>query len=149
MPEVLRVRVRTSKDTKPHAPSGASVARLAEHQRTWNGRVVEIAPHVRVAALGATGVACLLTGAYVGPTLAIVQDAVDPRARAFSVAVLLLVVNLIGASIGPFAVGMLSDALAPSAGLHSVRYALLGMPALLALNALCYARARIERSTKD
>jgi predicted MFS family arabinose efflux permease len=84
---------------------------------------------------------CALTGAYVGPTLALVQDVVDPRARAFSAAVLILVVNLVGASLGPLAVGMLSDALAALAGPQSLRYALLAMPALLLWSGLHYARA--------
>jgi predicted MFS family arabinose efflux permease len=86
-------------------------------------------------------ISCVLIGAYVGPTLALVQDVVDPRARAFSAAILLLVVNFVGASLGPLAVGMLSDALAASAGPQSLRYALLATPALLVWSGLHYARA--------
>jgi predicted MFS family arabinose efflux permease len=86
-------------------------------------------------------VPCALIGAYVGPTLALVQDIVDPRARAFSAAMLLFVVNLIGGSLGPLAVGMLSDALAASAGQQSIRYALLAMPLFLAWSGFHYARA--------
>jgi predicted MFS family arabinose efflux permease len=92
-------------------------------------------------ALVALVVPCALTGAYVGPTLALVQDVVDPRARAFSAAVLLLIVNLVGASMGPLAVGLLSDAFTPIAGAHSLRYGLFIMPALLAWSAFHYARA--------
>jgi hypothetical protein len=86
-------------------------------------------------------VPCALIGAYVGPTLALVQDIVDPRARAFAAAMLLFVVNLIGGSLGPLAVGMLSDALAASAGQQSIRYALLAMPILLAWSGFHYACA--------
>ena len=85
-------------------------------------------------------VSCVPIGAYVGPTLALLQDVVDARARAFSAAVLLLVVNLVGASLGPLAVGALSDAMAASAGPQSLRYALLAMPALLAWSGFHYAR---------
>jgi predicted MFS family arabinose efflux permease len=85
-------------------------------------------------------VPCAFVGAYIGPTLASVQDLVDPRARAVAAAVLLLVVNLVGASIGPLAVGMLSDALASWAGPRSLRYALLAMPVLLAWSAFHFAR---------
>ena len=87
-------------------------------------------------------VPCALTGAYVGPTLALVQDFVDPRARAFLAAVLLLMVNLVGAGIGPLAVGVLSDVfLASTAASKSLRYALLAMPGVLAWSAFHYARA--------
>jgi len=95
----------------------------------------------RSIALAMLVVPCMLIGVYVGPTLALVQDVVDPRARAFSAAVLLLVVNLVGASLGPLAVGMLSDALAALAGPQSLRYALLATPALLAWSGFHYARA--------
>jgi predicted MFS family arabinose efflux permease len=86
-------------------------------------------------------VPCALIGAYVGPTLALVQDMVDPRARAFSAAMFLLVLNLIGGSIGPLAIGMLSDALIPSAGSQSLRYALLAIPVLLIWSGFHYGRA--------
>lgn len=85
-------------------------------------------------------VPCLLTGAYIGPTLALVQDAVDPRTRAFSAAVLLLVVNLVGGGSGPLAVGVASDALRDAFGAQSLRYGLLAMPLLLAWSAYHYAR---------
>jgi predicted MFS family arabinose efflux permease len=92
-------------------------------------------------ALAMLVVPCVLTGAYVGPTLALVQDVVDPRARAFSAAVLLLVVNFVGASLGPLAVGMVSDALVAFAGPQSLRYALLATPVLLVWSGFHYARA--------
>jgi predicted MFS family arabinose efflux permease len=86
-------------------------------------------------------VPCAFVSAFFGPTLALVQDVVDPRARAITAAVLLLVINLVGASIGPLAVGVLSDALASWAGPQSLRYALLAMPVLLAWSAFHFARA--------
>ena len=92
-------------------------------------------------ALTMIAIPCALVGVYVGPTIALVQDIVDPRARAFAAAIMLLVVNLVGASLGPLAVGMLSDALAASTGPQSLRYALLSMPALLVWSGFHYARA--------
>jgi predicted MFS family arabinose efflux permease len=95
----------------------------------------------RSIALAMFVVPCMLIGVFVGPTLALVQDVVDPRARAVAAAVLLLVINLIGASAGPLAVGVLSDVLGSWAGPQSLRYALLAMPALLAWSAFHFARA--------
>jgi predicted MFS family arabinose efflux permease len=86
-------------------------------------------------------VPCVVLAAYVGPTLAVVQSVVDPRARAFSAAILLLCVNLVGAGIGPFAVGMLSDMAAPSEGSASLRHALFLAPGLCLWSALHYWRA--------
>ena len=57
-----------------------------------------------------------------------------PRIRGISsscsepAAVLLLMVNLVGGRLGPFALGILSDALAASADPMSLRYALLVCP---------------------
>jgi type III secretory pathway component EscS len=87
------------------------------------------------------GVPCVVLAGYVGPTLAVVQSVADPRARAFSAAILLLCVNLVGAGIGPFAVGVLSDMAAPSAGPASLRDALFLVPALCVWSAWHYWRA--------
>ena len=83
---------------------------------------------------------CALITAYVGPTFALLQDVVDPRFRALSAAMLLFVGNLIGGSLGPLAVGMLSDELASVHGTQSLRYALLVMPLLLLWSGFHYAR---------
>jgi MFS family permease len=50
-----------------------------------------------------------------GPTYAIINNEVDPRARATSVAILMFCMNLVGLGLGPLAVGALSDHLAASA----------------------------------
>jgi predicted MFS family arabinose efflux permease len=81
---------------------------------------------------------CAIIAGYIGPTLALVQGIVDPRARAFSAAILLFFVNLVGAGIGPFAVGAISDALAASAGPQSLRYAMLLTPLLCIWSAWHY-----------
>lgn len=48
---------------------------------------------------------------YLGPTFSTVQRLVTARERALGSAVLLLVINLIGLGLGPYIVGMVSDAM--------------------------------------
>lgn len=61
---------------------------------------------------------------YLGPTLATTHALVRPRMRAMASAVLFFIVNLIGLGLGPTMVGAISDALIPSAGNDSLRYAI-------------------------
>ena len=58
-------------------------------------------------------------------TLAQAQTLVRVRMRAMASAVLLLIANIIGLGVGPWAMGALSDALAPRFGAESLRYSLL------------------------
>jgi predicted MFS family arabinose efflux permease len=62
---------------------------------------------------------------YLGPCLAMVQGLVPLRMRTLASAVLLFVINIIGLGLGPQAIGILSDWLAPRFGDESLRYALL------------------------
>ena len=64
--------------------------------------------------------------AYYGPILSVTQSLVPPGLRAICNAVLLLVFNLIGLGLGPWLVGMTSDALTAhfGAGADGLRYAL-------------------------
>ena len=64
--------------------------------------------------------------AYYGPILSVTQSLVPPGLRAICNAVLLLVFNLIGLGLGPWLVGMASDALTAhfGAGADGLRYAL-------------------------
>jgi predicted MFS family arabinose efflux permease len=64
---------------------------------------------------------------FVGPTFALLQRLVDERARATTLAVTMLLGNLIGMGIGPQIVGILSDTLAPSFGVNSLRYAMMAL----------------------
>ena len=59
------------------------------------------------------------------PTFAVVQGLADVRMRAMAAAMLLLITNLIGGGIGPWATGFMSDALAADYGKDSLRYSLL------------------------
>jgi MFS family permease len=94
---------------------------------------------------------------YLGPMYAVCQSVVEPRMRATTSAILLLIVNLIGYGLGPPALGALSDFLANrelvSSGLtvalckapgdihpaacapaiaHGLRYAMMGVVCILA-----------------
>ena len=65
--------------------------------------------------------------AYVAPALALVQNLTPPRARATAAAVLMLMFNIVGLGLGPLYTGILSDALMPSYGDDSLRWALMGL----------------------
>jgi hypothetical protein len=58
------------------------------------------------------------------PTFAMAQALVGPRARAMAAAVLMTFQFLIGNSLGPTVVGMISDALMPTLGDRSLGWAL-------------------------
>ncbi len=66
----------------------------------------------------------ILGGMFLGPSFAIAQALVTPRMRAVASAVLLFVINIIGMGLGPYVVGMLSDALGAAFAAESLRYAL-------------------------
>src|SRR5690606_18130290 len=83
----------------------------------------------------------VLVGGYIGPSLALAQGLFDPRARALSAAIYLLVVNLIGAGVGPLVVGALSDLLTQRFGAHALRYAIVAAPVFWLAAAWYYGRA--------
>ena len=85
------------------------------------------------AALWSYLVFILLVGAYNGPLHAMNQFLAKPRMRAMSVAIQLLIVNLVGGGLGPWLVGRLSDTLRPEYGDHAIRYSLL---AVICVNAI-------------
>ena len=67
-----------------------------------------------------------------GAIFATIQSLVNDRMRSVALALIFLLANLIGLGLGPIAVGMLSDLLAPMFGQESLRYALvLFSPGLL------------------
>ena len=74
----------------------------------------------------------LLGSMYLGPTFAMTQTLVRPEMRAVASAILLFIINLIGLGFGPQGVGFLSDLLAPSFGVESLRYALLAVVVVFA-----------------
>lgn len=79
---------------------------------------------------------------YYGPTFALTQNLAPPRMRAQAAAILLLIINLIGLGFGPQFVGWLSDQLAASEGIESIRYSLLWTVSLCAVwSTVHYARS--------
>lgn len=69
----------------------------------------------------------ILTGITNGPLFATIQTIVPSHMRATATAILFFSANLIGAGLGPLAVGVLSDALTPTLGSEALRYALVVM----------------------
>jgi len=62
---------------------------------------------------------------FCAPAFALMQRLVVDEMRATTLAVVMLLVNLIGMGIGPQIVGLLSDAFAPAFGRDALRYAML------------------------
>jgi nitrate/nitrite transporter NarK len=117
---------------------GAISDRLAASEVRWYMRVPAIASLIAIpfaflfylwpqgqTALLLSIPGSLLGGIYLGPTFAMTQSLVKPDMRALASAILLFIINLIGLGLGPWFIGMLSDALKPSYGVDSIRYALL------------------------
>lgn len=67
----------------------------------------------------------ILFNVYLGNVIATTHSMVGLRMRALSSAILFLVINTIGLGLGPWSIGMLSDYLAPSLGVDSLRHAML------------------------
>lgn len=76
-----------------------------------------------------------------GPLFAAIQTVTPERVRAVSISVIYLFANLLGAGLGPLAVGALSDVLHPYFGAESLRYALLAMCPGFIAGCLLYWRA--------
>ena len=66
----------------------------------------------------------LVSGLYLAPTFALVQNLVGVRMRSTAAALLLFVINLIGLGVGPLAVGIIADAFTPIFEKDAIRYAL-------------------------
>jgi len=74
--------------------------------------------------LACLGLCALLQSVYLGPSLSVAHSLVPASMRALTSAVYFLVINLVGLGFGPMIVGMISDALKPSFGIESLRWAL-------------------------
>ena len=66
----------------------------------------------------------LLFNVYLGTSIATSHGLVGLRMRATASAILFLILNIIGLGLGPWLVGVLSDYLAPTLGVDSLRYAM-------------------------
>jgi hypothetical protein len=69
--------------------------------------------------------AIMALNVFLAPTYSLMQRLVPDDMRATTLAVVMLIANLIGMGLGPQVVGILSDLLAPTFGRDSLRYAML------------------------
>jgi predicted MFS family arabinose efflux permease len=76
-----------------------------------------------------------------GASLAALQGQAEPHRRATAAALMLILSSLIGLGLGPVAVGLLSDLLAPRFGPDSLRVAMLAATGIYAWAALHFALA--------
>jgi len=89
---------------------------------------------------------------FLGPTIAMAHALVGPRYRALASSVLFFVLNIIGLGLGPLTVGAISDALAPSMGIDSIRWAIMStavaafVGAAFYFNAARYVRDDLRKS---
>ncbi|HEY0649546.1 MFS transporter, partial [Phenylobacterium sp.] len=90
-------------------------------------------------AMGA--VQAVLLNVWFAPIVATAQMLVASQMRAFTSAMLVLIVNILGLSLGPLMTGMISDALQPSLGAESLRYAILTSMGMSVVAALCFFRS--------
>jgi len=100
-------------------------------------------------ALAAYFLSTLFAGAYIGPTYALIQHLAPLRLRAMWAALALLFTNLVGLGLGPLAVGRLSDALAPTYGADSLRYAMFAVAMLTPVPIWCYWRAGVLMKRRE
>jgi predicted MFS family arabinose efflux permease len=79
----------------------------------------------------------LLSNMYVPAMHTINQNLARLRMRATAAAILLFIVNIVGAGAGPFFVGLLNDLYASRYGAEAIRYSLLTIAATGIFGALC------------
>lgn len=92
-------------------------------------------------AISAFFLPAMLATFFMGPVLALTQALAPPDMRATAGALLMFIISLIGAGLGPVAVGLLSDLLNPSLGQDGLRAALWLAPVAAGLAAIAYAMA--------
>jgi len=75
---------------------------------------------------------------YLSPSVALVQEQVQPNQRVLCGALLLLVMNLMGLGIGPTLLGAVSDYLRPEHPVHSLQLAFYWLTPFYVLAVLCF-----------
>lgn len=118
--------------------SGHLADRLSRRDVRWNLYIPAIAALIPLPlapicflsdstplALAAAVPILALTAAFIGPVIATIQRLVPLRMRATTVAVLILIDNIVGLGLGPQFVGLTSDWLRPAFGEDSLRVAML------------------------
>jgi MFS family permease len=78
---------------------------------------------------------------YLGPANAVLQQMAPLRMRATTVAIFLLITNLVGMGLGPLVVGAMSDFMNASFGRESLRYTMLSFLFIYAWASLHYVLA--------
>lgn len=119
---------------------GLLVDKLGQSDRRWYARLPAIAWLITLPcflfglttdnlwlAWGPLLVANALNILWLGPIVTAVQHLVEPAKRATASGLFLLINNLIGLGVGPLLIGAISDALKASYGVHSLRYAAIGV----------------------
>jgi predicted MFS family arabinose efflux permease len=130
---------------------GPITDRLARSDRRWLAWVPMIgagltAPAIALLSVGRNEQLSLIlliapsfaNGLVIGPCYAMIQSLAAVHSRATASAVLVFAVNLIGAGLGPLALGMLSDQLTVRFGANGLRYAMLAIPPMYALAAVAF-----------
>lgn len=80
--------------------------------------------HNNFTVIACLGLCAMLQSLYLGPCISVAHSLVPASMRALTSAIYFLIINLIGLGFGPMIVGMISDALKPSLGVESLRWAL-------------------------
>ncbi len=80
----------------------------------------------------------IVANVYLGNTIATTHGLVGLRMRAMSSAILFLILNIIGLGMGPWTIGLVSDALAPSLGNESLRHAMLYIIPVVSFWSICH-----------
>jgi len=99
-------------------PAAATVAAIPFSLAVYNLNHFYLALSIYV-------VPVFLGSMYLGPSLAMTHGIVSLRMRALASSILFFVLNLIGLGLGPLLTGVISDALVPTYGEESLRYALI------------------------
>jgi MFS transporter, Spinster family, sphingosine-1-phosphate transporter len=102
--------------------------------------VAFLAPNLATSVAGLIGV-YLFGLMYLAPTFAAAQSLVPDEMRATVSGVLLFCLTLVGATVGPLLVGVLSDTFSSRYGASALRYALSLMPVTMIWSALHFALA--------
>ncbi|WP_332770284.1 spinster family MFS transporter [Phenylobacterium sp.] len=136
---------------------GALAERMAKGDVRWYMRIPAIAAFLTIPfalaqyfvadvnlSLALAIVPAVMVNVYMAPGNAVSQSLVPAEMRAFTAAVFVLVVNIVGLGLGPTVVGVISDLLIAEFGDASLRYALptVVIPALAA--AILFHRSSVH-----
>ena len=80
----------------------------------------------------------IVSNVYLGNTIATTHGLVGLRMRAMASAILFLILNIIGLGGGPWTIGVVSDALAPTLGAESLRHAMLYIIPVVSFWSICH-----------